>query len=336
MRNNIEESQAAQHALFVNRKNALTSLILSGTIFLLSGHASPAKERRSPLPTLPGYSSVPVRYSHWNKMLMEAVVNGHRARFVVDTGAGYSILDADRARALGVSPVGADSPYGEFANLNGVSYRVGYLNSLRAGTMDFGSGPMALFEPANSDAALDSRLNGENEDGILGADILTRYKAVINCYTKTIFFKTSSSEHLHVARFAESKHFVKVPLREEVSRAFTVPASINGHPCRLLVDTGAFVTTFDLRRAKEFGLSFTGTKMKGSFADGISRQVAIGHVANLRIGDYPVPPQKLAASMLPDFALEQGQAKIAGILGMELLAASHGIIDFDSMSLFLK
>jgi hypothetical protein len=76
--------------------------------------------------------------------------------------------------------------------------------------------------------------------------------------------------------------------------------------------------------------------MNGSFADGISRQVAIGKVGNLKIGDYQVPPQNLAASMLPDFALDQGQAKIAGILGMELLAVSHGIIDFESMSLFVK
>jgi predicted aspartyl protease len=269
-------------------------------------------------------------------MVMEAVVNGHRAQFFVDTGAGYSILDAGRAHSLGVSAVGADSPYGEFANLNGVIYRVGFLNSLRAGAMDFGSGPMALFQPANEDAALNSRINSENEDGIIGADILTRYKAVINCYTKTIFFKTGSSEHLHVARFAASQNFIRVPLREEVSRAFTIPASINGHPCRLLVDTGAFITTFSLKRAKEFGLSFTATRMSGSFADGITRRVAIGNVANLKIGDYQVPPQNLAASVLPDFAVDQGQAKIGGILGMELLVASHGIIDFDSMSLFVK
>jgi hypothetical protein len=76
--------------------------------------------------------------------------------------------------------------------------------------------------------------------------------------------------------------------------------------------------------------------MNGSFADGISRQVAIGKVGNLKIGDYQVPPQNLAASALPDFALDQGQAKIVGILGMELLAVSHGIIDFESMSLFVK
>ena len=202
--------------------------------------------------------------------------------------------------------------------------------------MDFGSGPIALFAPANAHAAEASRQNGDNDDGVLGADILTRYKAVINCVTKTIFFKTDSSAHLKIAQFATSQHFVKVPLREEVTRAFTVPASINGHPCRLLVDTGAFVTTFDLRRAKEFGLSFTPTKMSGSFTDGVSRQVGIGQVNNLMIGNYHVPPQKLAGAVLPDFAVEQGQGRVAGILGMELLAFSRGIIDFDSMSIFLK
>jgi hypothetical protein len=166
--------------------------MVTGATVLVSDHALLAKEKRAPLTSLPGYIAVPVHYSHWNKMVMDVVVNGHRARFFVDTGAGYSILDAGRARSLGVSPVGADSPYGEFANLNGVRYRVGYLNSLRAGAMDFGSGPIALFQPASEDAALNARINGEDEDGIIGADILTRYKAVINCYTKTIFFKTGS------------------------------------------------------------------------------------------------------------------------------------------------
>ena len=164
------------------------------------------------MPSLPGYVAVPVRYDSWNKMLMEAVVNGHRARLVVDTGAGYSVLEAGRARSLGVSPVGADSPFGQYTNLNGESYRVGYINSLRAGAMDFGSGPIALFTPANAHAAEASRLNGDNDDGVLGADILTRYKAVINCFTKTIFFKTDSSAHLKIARFATSQHFMKVPL----------------------------------------------------------------------------------------------------------------------------
>ena len=316
-------------------RTCITVIVLAGSLLLGTSRALFAKERAA-IPALDGYIAVPVHYSDWNKMLMEVTVNGHRARFVVDTGAGYSVLDAGRARSLRVSPVGADSPYGEFTNLNGEIYRVGYINKLRAGAMDFGGGPIALFRPANAEAAIHSRGGDDSAAGILGADILTRYKAVINCSTKTIFFKTDSSPRLQIAQFAASQHFTRVPLREEVTRAFTVPASINGHPCRLLVDTGAFITTFDLRRAKEFGLSFTGTKMKGSFADGVSRQVAIGQVRNLKIGDYHVPPQKLAATVMPDFAVDQGQLNLAGILGMELLALNRAIIDFESMSLFLK
>ena len=97
--------------------------MVTGAMVLLGDRTLLAKERRAPLPSLPGYTAVPVHYSRWNKMVMDAVVNGHRVRFFVDTGAGYSILDAGRAHSVGVSPVGPDSPYGEFANLNGVRYR---------------------------------------------------------------------------------------------------------------------------------------------------------------------------------------------------------------------
>ena len=62
----------------------------------------------------------------------------------------------------------------------------------------------------------------------------------------------------------------------------------------------------------------------------------IGQVNNLMIGNHHVPPQKFAGTVLPDFAVEQGQGRVAGILGMELLDFSRGIIDFDSMSLFVK
>jgi hypothetical protein len=40
--------------------------------------------------------------------------------------------------------------------------------------------------------------------------------------------------------------------------------------------------------------------------------------------------------MLPNFVLAQGNTRSIGILGMDLLYKSRAIIDFDSMSLFLK
>jgi hypothetical protein len=90
----------------------LTIVILAGADLLLSHRVSLAKESRSSLPSLPGYEAVPVSYNSLNRMLLTAFVNGHRARFIVDTGANISILEERRARALGVSAVGHDSPYG--------------------------------------------------------------------------------------------------------------------------------------------------------------------------------------------------------------------------------
>jgi hypothetical protein len=63
---------------------------------------------------------------------------------------------------------------------------------------------------------------------------------------------------------------------------------------------------------------------------------SVGEFNDLMIGDFHAPPQKLAAIVLPDFAVEHGSVQIAGIIGMELLALNRGIIDFDSMNLFLK
>lgn len=317
----------------------LTIVILAAAVFLLSNPASEARERSSSVPSLPGYEAVPVYYNSLNRMLLEAMVNGRRARFIVDTGANISVLEVRRARALGVAAVGPDSPYGEFTTLNGREHcRVGYITSLRAASMDFGGVPMALFSKANAGPETGSLipLRGESEDGFFGADILTRHKAVINCATRTIFFQTGSSSHPQIARFASSQHFVRVPLRDEGSRVFTVPASVNGHPCRLVVDTGAFVTVLDLHRAREFGLSFGGTFVNGNFTDGVQRQIGLSQAANLMIGDYPVPAQKLAAEELPSFVIESGGAHVAGILGMEFLRVGHAILDFESMSLFLK
>lgn len=115
-----------------------------------------------------------------------------------------------------------------------------------------------------------------------------------------------------------------------------LPCSINGRTGSLLVDTGAFVTTFNESALKSLGITLQPTQVKARFTTGLVRQISLGNVNHLKIGDFKVPPTTLAAAALPNFALRQGITPIDGILGLELLVICHGIIDFDSMSLFLK
>jgi hypothetical protein len=286
---------------------------------------------------LKGFVAVPFQYGPMNKMVMQATINGHAATFMIDTGASVSVLEHRRAQGFGVSAVGANSEFGEISALNGKPYRVGYVASLKAGGMDFGGGPMALFDSdSHFSLSIVSAFGNQSIDGIIGVDILTRYKAVINCRTRSIFFKTASGSPLQLAKFALSQHFTQVPLREEVSHGFTVPASINGHPARFLVDTGAPLTSLNQSAGKFFGVSSSATGASALFSDGTPRQISLGQFNQFMIGNYKLPPQKFLVFALPGFAQRYGKVRIDGIVGMELLAFNHGIIDFGSRSLFLK
>jgi hypothetical protein len=115
-----------------------------------------------------------------------------------------------------------------------------------------------------------------------------------------------------------------------------VPCAIGGQPGRLVVDTGAFLTTFNELSLKLRGIALQPTRATARFTSGLARRMTVGQINDFTIGDFKVPPSKFGAANLPGFALEQGNTRIDGILGIDLLFNSHGIIDFDSMSLFLK
>ena len=91
-------------------------------------------------------------------------------------------------------------------------------------------------------------------DGVLGLDILLGHKAVINCRTKLVFFKVDPARQMNLSSIAASEKFTRIPLRREENGALTVPCSIRGESTRLLVDTGAFVTTFDQTLFKSLGI----------------------------------------------------------------------------------
>jgi predicted aspartyl protease len=141
---------------------------------------------------------------------------------------------------------------------------------------------------------------------------------------------------MNLSAAASAEKFIRVPLRREASGALTVPCSVHGQSGRLLVDTGAFVTTFPDAFVKWLGISSEPTRVSARFATGTTRRVNAAQINDLTIGDFKVPPSKFGVATLPKFALRQGGTKISGILGMDTLYIHHAIIDLDEMNLFLK
>ena len=276
-------------------------------------------------PHLPGYKAVRVHYDSPNKMLMSVRINGQFADLLVDTGSNRTILDAEAAETFGIRPSQRGS-----TRVNGQLLPIGFMRSLTAGSMSFGSSPVVLRHSARYGAGT------AHVDGVLGLDILFRHKAVINCRTRVVFFKVDQSHHMNLSAVASSENFTRIPLHREASGALTVSCSIQGQSGRLLVDTGAFLTTFPETFLESLGISFEPTRLSAQFPSGTTRPMSAAQINDLKIGDFKVPSAKFGVAALPQYALRQGSTRISGILGMDTLYICHAIIDLDGMNLFLK
>jgi len=279
---------------------------------------------------LSGYKAVRVHYSPLNKMIMSVRINGQPANLLVDTGSNQVILDAAAAESFGVQPSQLGLRYIRLTRINGQSLPVGFARSVIAGGMSFGSTPVTLRQSSHSNTG-DTRV-----DGILGLDLLTRYRAVINCRTKLIFLKVDQTRQLDLSSVASAEKFTRIPLRREANGALTAPCSIHGQPARLLVDTGAFITIFHEGFLKSVGIPVDATRVSAHFARGVARKVSAGQINDLKIGDFKMPPAKFGVTALPNFTLLQSSVRISGILGMDTLYNCRAIIDLDKMNLFLK
>jgi predicted aspartyl protease len=257
-------------------------------------------------------------------------INGRRANLLVDTGSNQIILNAAAAASFGVQTSQGGLPYIQQTQINGQSLPVGFAQSLIAGGMSFGSTPVTLRKSSHSDTG------GTPIDGVLGLDVLTRHKAVINCRTKLIFFKVDQARQVDLSSVASEEKFTRIPLRREENGALTVPCSIRGQPARLFVDTGAFLTILHEAFLKSVSVPIEATRVSAHFAPGASRKIGAGQINDLKIGGFKTPPAKFGVTALPNFTLRQGSARVSGILGMDTLYDCHGIIDLDSMNLFLK
>jgi predicted aspartyl protease len=279
---------------------------------------------------LSGFKAVRVRYGPLNKMIMPVHINGQPANLLVDTGASHVMLDADDATSFGIKPSQRGLRYIRFSEINGQELPLGFAQNLTAGSMSFGSVLVTLRNSSYSGTG------SGHVDGVLGLDILSRYKAVINCRTKLVFFKVDQARQMHLSSTASSEKFIRISLRKEENGALTVPCSIRGQPARLLIDTGAFITTFHEAFVRSLGIASEPTRVSAHFARGSMRKVSAGQINDLKIGDFKTPRAKFGVTALPNFALQQGSTRISGILGIDALYNYHAIIDLDGMNLFLK
>ena len=294
---------------------------------------------------LNGYEVVPLTRGSQNHLLAPGDVNGRAATFMVDTGAETSFLQADRAQSFGVRPTGTEARTGRR------SFPVAAADNLRLGGMSLGATTFSLYRAAQLGGPVPGQ-RGRAADGMIGRDLLRRYKAIINCRSRQLFLKADAGARLDLASITRAEGFTAIPM-EATARGLTVPCSIAGRGGRLVVDTGAFLTGFDDDAARLLGLAGEPSAAKARSFEGRVRALQLVQVDDLRVGGVRIPPQKFVVMDLftrkplrtysgigrIEFYSPRSAARgdrIYGLLGSELLDLHRAIIDLDSMTLFMK
>ncbi len=139
--------------------------------------------------------------------------------------------------------------------------------------------------------------------------------------------------------FLTQQGYARVPMIRLSTGNYSISGTVDDVPMDLIVDTGASHTVIDVLRADRFDLL---TEDRGNRATGLgatSQRVESGQLGNVAIG--PIQFDSLPVTVLDLSHLNQvlrrfGHPPVDGILGADVFLPLRAIIDYGSMSIYLK
>ena len=125
---------------------------------------------------------------------------------------------------------------------------------------------------------------------------------------------------------------VIIPLQRERTGHVSVSLNLNGIPSRLLVDTGANVSTLDEVLGKKFGVAYS---VEPNAPEGTPAHVTIGvSLKDGLIGSETFTVMDL--SFINFMPKRMGTQTFDGQLGASFFASNNAVIDFERMELRLR
>ncbi|WP_420402096.1 retropepsin-like aspartic protease [Flagellimonas sp.] len=135
------------------------------------------------------YARIPLVLTATNHFEISAMINGVSGRFILDTGASNTCVGMDKIDYFKmISEVSDIKAAG--AGATEMETLVSAKNKIQIGSWSKKKQKIVLFDLVHVNQALTSH-NSLPVDGIIGADILKKGKAVIDYDKRCLFLKTS-------------------------------------------------------------------------------------------------------------------------------------------------
>ncbi|HEV2045155.1 MAG TPA: retropepsin-like aspartic protease [Chthoniobacterales bacterium] len=265
-----------------------------------------------------GFGGSPLQRRFGNHLFVTTVMNGQRTALMIDSGCPFTLIDRASIRKLGL---GVRETKSYVSGVTGAAQRYGVsqLATLAMGNCTFTNVPVRVADESQINEYARPHL-----DGLFGAHEMAKFGMIVDCARQMIYVNPkgpSAAAAQKLAAFLSGRGFTRIPMRFNSEHHLEIDAAINGHPVRLIVDTGAFTTLIFAPVAAASGTSLSPQLSR--------RGEGIGHVQQLALGNLTISNAEVVVANV---------AKMvgAGLLGEEYLSWNFAIVDVGGMNLYLR
>jgi hypothetical protein len=280
------------------------------------------------------------------RFILFARINERKVVLLVDTGCPVTVLDARKAtglKTLGQLKVKlADSQFGELSDPD-----ILLIDRLAVGGAQF------LNQPARA-VQLEANYVRLNFEGMIGLDFLLRNFCIIDCGNEQIFFRgarPTPAQATAMARTFRASGFTEIPVR--CTRRLIMKSKAGDQPFAWIVDTGSMYTLIEESERVELNLKPVEHVLAGSFipsnvegrgyglnGHGLgTHKMQVVCLPELTVGPQAWHNLYVGVSDLNIADLNRGnepKADVHGLFGAELLMRHGAVIDFSSLTLWLR
>ena len=163
---------------------------------------------------------------------------------------------------------------------------------------------------------------------------------MIDCGRLMLYLNLDPAKKLDLAASFVRHGWTRVPMIDTGTH-FLVSCAVNGRRYRLVVDTGAPLTSLDQALVQAAGVPSRELPFRANLIGRQSKPVSLVGLDRLQIGDFVARDVHMisTAQSLAEFAGRRNRSPdepIIGLLGGDLLARHGAVIDIGNQALYLK
>jgi predicted aspartyl protease len=265
-----------------------------------------------------GYGGSQLQRRFGNHLFVNTLINGRRTALMIDSGCPVTLIDRTSAAKLGLRVQETRRYIGSISG-HAERYGISTMPTLAMGNCTFQNVPVEVAKEEQINLIARPHL-----DGLFGAHEMARFGMIVDCARQMIYVNprgSSPAASQKLAQFLANRGFSRIPMHFNSEHHLEVDSALNGHPAKLIVDTGSGFSLISAPVA-----TASGATMSSRFN---YHGEGIGYIKQMTLGNLVVNNAEVAVGNVAKFVG-------AGLLGEEYLSWNFAVVDVGGMNLYLR